>query len=257
VAARALGWTAVVDHLPDPAEPHLLARIQLRRAVEVPAEAPIWLRAMADRCTDRRRFTSWPVPESRLQRLCESAEHHGARIAVLTDEPVRHRLDLLIARAMLAQAHDVRLLEEQEQWLHEGGGDGLLDPGDLPWGDGHGRRYPTRFDHEPPPAPERDRHPVARTDGILVVSTPSDGPLSWLHAGEALSALWLEATLQGLSVVPLSQVVEVEETRVALGFEVLGAELEGQIVLRVGWQEIGRSDLPRTPRRPVEDLLGT
>ena len=55
--------------------------------------------------------------------------------------------------------------------------------------------------------------PIEPTDGLLVVVTSDEGKLSWLHAGEALSAVWLDATTEGLSVVPLSQVVEVAETR--------------------------------------------
>lgn len=224
VAARALGWTAVVDHLPDARKNHLLARVSLRPVRPLPADSGVWLRSIADRCTDRRRFTPWPVPEARLRRLTASAQHHGAEVLVLTDKPARHRLDLLIGRAMLTQEHDFRVREEQEHWLNRLGG---------------------------------ERHPVERTDGILVIGTTSDGPMSWLNAGETLSALWLEATIQGFSVVPLSQVVEVEETRVALRHEVLLGRLEGQVVVRIGWQEIGRSDLDPTRRRSVEDLLGT
>jgi nitroreductase len=255
LVARALGWAAVVDHLPDARNTDLLARVTLRRAGH-PDEAPAWLRAIDERRTDRRRFTSWPVPESRLQRLVDSAEHHGAEVIVVADEPERHKLDLLVSRAMYTQRHDARVQEEEQAWLDRSAEDGLPDPAALPWGDGHVQRYPTRFDHEPPPEQRTpDRNPVERTDGILVIATPADGPRSWLHAGEALSAIWLTATMEGLSVVPLSQVIEVDETRVALDHELLKDHLHGQLLVRVGWQEIGRSDLPRTPRRPLEDVL--
>ncbi len=257
VAARALGWTPVVDHFPDATREHLLARVSLNPAPGVPAESSAWLRAIDERCTDRRRFTSWPVPVSRLEQLTAPAQHHGAEVLVITEEQVRNRLDLLISRAMLAQEHDIGIRREEEIWVRRRGEDGLTDPSDLPWGDGHGRRYRTRFDHDAQPPPVRARHPVERTDGVLVIGTTCDGPMSWLNAGEALSVLWLEATIHGLSVVPLSQVVEVEETRVALRHEVLDGRLEGQIVVRIGWQQIGRSGLERSPRRPVENLLGT
>ena len=61
--------------------------------------------------------------------------------------------------------------------------------------------------------------------------------------------------MDGLSVVPLSQVIEVEETRAALQLEVLGGLARPHILVRVGWQEISRSQLPRTPRRPVDEIL--
>jgi len=58
------------------------------------------------------------------------------------------------------------------------------------------------------------------TDGMIVLCADEDAPRAWLRAGEGLSALWLHAVRQGLSVVPLSQVVEVAETRAALRHEV-------------------------------------
>jgi hypothetical protein len=58
-------------------------------------------------------------------------------------------------------------------------------------------------------------------------------------------------------VVPLSHVVEIAETRDALEYDVLDGRARPLIVVRVGWQAIGRSQLPRTPRRSVDDLLVT
>jgi hypothetical protein len=67
--------------------------------------------------------------------------------------------------------------------------------------------------------------------------------------------MWLAATVDALSMVPLSQVVEVPETRDALQLEVLGGLARPLIMVRVGWQAISRSQLPRTPRRPVDEVL--
>ena len=39
--------------------------------------------------------------------------------------------------------------------------------------------------------------------------------------------------------------------------EVLKGLLLPHLVVRIGWQAIGRSDLPVSPRRPVDDVLDT
>ena len=56
---------------------------------------------------------------------------------------------------------------------------------------------------------------VEGSDGLIVLCAEDDSREAWLRAGEGLSALWLRAVRTGLSVVPLSQVVEVDETRAA------------------------------------------
>ena len=96
---------------------------------------------------------------------------------------------------------------------------------------------------------------IEGSDGLIALCSKADDVAGWLSAGEGLSALWLAATSQGLSVVPLSQLVEVSETRQALQHDVLGGLAHPLLLVRIGWQEIGRSELPRTSRRSVDDVL--
>jgi hypothetical protein len=58
-----------------------------------------------------------------------------------------------------------------------------------------------------------------------------------------------------LSLVPLSQVVEVPETRAALHHDIFAGMAHPQMLLRIGWQEIGRATLSPTPRRPLSNVL--
>jgi hypothetical protein len=90
---------------------------------------------------------------------------------------------------------------------------------------------------------------------VLIICTSSDDTISRVRAGEALSAVWLQATKENLSVTPLSQAVEVEETRRALQSGVLGDLAFPQILLRVGWLPLVRDALAPTPRRPLDEVL--
>jgi hypothetical protein len=87
------------------------------------------------------------------------------------------------------------------------------------------------------------------SDGLLAVCTAGDSQLEWLRAGESLSALWLRATADGLSIVPLTQVIEMEQTRHAMHHEIFDGMARPQILVRVGWQEISRAGRTPTPRR--------
>jgi hypothetical protein len=113
--------------------------------------------------------------------------------------------------------------------------------------------FPDRFNV--PIIESAERLDIEASDGVLVLCGSEDDDRAWLRTGEALSALWLDATLAGLSVVPLSQVIEVEETRAALQATLLGGLAVPHLLVRIGWQPIGRRELERTPRRPVADVL--
>jgi len=251
VAAAALGWPAAVTRMPDPRNPDHLATLVVR-AGHQPPRAVADLEALQQRRTDRRRFTSWPIPPERLARLAASVATDEVRVVPVTAAPDRVRVELLVSRAATIERADRRFAAEQRRWLDHSAVDGI--PSELlpePRQGASGRV--SRFVDEP--AGEDARGSIENSDGLLVIGTDTEGPAAWLRAGEALSQLWLHAMNDGLSVVPLSQVIEVDETREALHHEVLGGLLQPQLLVRIGWQEIARSPLPRTPRRPLEDVL--
>ena len=251
VAAAALGWRTQVERLPaDPAST-LLARITLHRA-EPSMTAAADLLAIEQRCTDRRRFTSWPVPAERLQALVRKAEQQGTHAVPLLDPSLRFRAELLVARAPEFQASDASVTDEQQSWVDHSPVDGIphaVLPAERPAmaGAQTGRYATGLLEHT-----ERE---IAGSDGLILLYGAAEEPASWLAGGEGLSALWLEATAHGLSVVPLSQVIEVEETRRGLTDQVLAGQGKPLILVRIGWQAISRSELPRTSRRPVSDVL--
>jgi hypothetical protein len=231
-AARSLGMAPAVELSPVPYDDDLLARVELSPARE-PEDATTRLLIMEQRATDRRRFTSWPVPDSRLATLTQAASGWDARAIPITDDATRFRAELVMERAMTLQAADRRYADEQAIWLERG------TPGSVPSGIGV----------------QRGTRIMEGSDGLMAICTSYDDHEAWLQAGQTLSALWLHATRVGLSIVPLSHAIEVPETRYALHHDVFGDLAHPQLLLRVGWQEIARTTLPRTPRRPLADVL--
>jgi nitroreductase family protein len=251
IAADALGFSATITRFPDPERPDLLARLDLAPATSSRHAAEL-LDAIDKRYTDRRRFTSWPVPDDRLTHLAARATAEGARALPLTDVSERFHAELLINRAIDLQHADALVMLEQQSWIDHSPGDGVPSqvlplPGDLR------TRRPSRF--ATGLIDDMGGGEVEGPDGLIVFCAPNDDPGAWLTAGEGLSSTWLTATMEGLSVVPISQVIEVEETRAGLQLEVLGGLARPLVVIRVGWQAISRSQLARTPRRPVAEVL--
>jgi nitroreductase len=250
-AARAMGLDALPTYLPDPTHPDLLARITLRQATPS-VEALRLLDLVPQRCTDRRRLTSWPIPASTLARLGSAASRWHTAAAGVARPDVRLRIEQLSEDARRALAADPEIAAELRAWIGREGGDGI--PGaTLPPVGAAADAYPRRAD--PTEGLEESDTRVDRTDTLMVVSTAGDRTVDWLHAGEALSALWLEATGLGLSVVPISQAVAYAPCRDALRTELGLRHPHPQLLLRVGWAPIGRGSLNRTPRRSLEEIL--
>jgi hypothetical protein len=103
----------------------------------------------------------------------------------------------------------------------------------------------------------RSPHSLEHEDAsvLTVLCSRSDDRLGALRAGEATSAVLLTATDLGLATTPLSQPLEVADTRAAIADRLVGPQLFPQIVLRVGRARPGSPDPAPTPRRSIEHVL--
>lgn len=246
VAAAALGWAAEVRSGRS-GDPDHLASLRLVPARATPADHEAF-RLLADRRTDRRRFTSWPVPAQRLERLARAAGEPTVTVVPIASSTDRLRLELIARRANQVERGTPGFAEEQHAWLDRGPDDGM--PSATVRFDRARDLRPSRFDPAEPPVTDD----VRSTDGALVLCAAEDGEDAWLLTGQVLCRLWVHALRDGLSLVPLSQPIEVDRTRAELA-ELLGSRGHPQLVVRIGWQELGRSPLPPTPRRSVDDVL--
>jgi nitroreductase len=246
IALAASGLHAVVHRIPDPARADDLAALEL--SPRNPVDADVELAAtILRRRTDRRRFSTWEVPASMQATLVQRAAEQGALLRVVTGR-ARRRLESALRDAAAAQDDTPAYRTETAVWSGvESADDGvpaanlLADPPDP----AHGRRFAAgRIEQDDGP------------DGALlaVIGTASDDPLSQLRAGEALSAVLLHATLLGLATCPLSQVLEVDDTRRVLRDDVLDGAMAPQLVLRVGFAASATA-LAATPRRPIGEIL--
>jgi hypothetical protein len=253
VVCAGLGWAARVHRLPDPGEERHVAGVVLRPRAASSTDRDL-LDALRRRRTDRRRFTSWPVPAERLNALASVGSGWGAQVLPVPGEVTKDHLRRLTRRADRVQQLNERYVAELAAWTDGSPADGI--PAD---------HRPARGGADPDEAVHRrfpggtlpDQHTGqgAPEDGMLLVCTSSDDAISRIRAGEALSAVWLRATLDHLAVVPLSQAVEVEETRREVQTRILGDLAFPQILLRVGRPTASAAELAPTPRRPLSEVL--
>lgn len=241
----------VTHRVPTLAGPDLLASVELGTGARTVDDAAL-VSAIERRRTDRRPFKRWPIPDDSLRKLTDRAAAEGAVLRVVEDTGPRDALVAAFAEAQDTQADVSGYGDELARWTKGAGtGEGIPESNLL-------RTPAASVDTArgfPPGALEAPVADAPEEATLFVLGTASDDRLSQLRAGEALSAVLLEATRLGFASCPLSQPLEVGHTRVVLRDSVLGGTLSPQIVIRVGWPG-SEAPLPPTPRRPVDDTIG-
>ena len=246
LAAAVAGREPVVQLLPYPDEPLLLATVRLAGPHRAgPTERDLHA-AIARRHTNRGPFSGGPVPPGVLAEFGDAARIEGGILHILDwNETVR--VLYLIRDAERAWLADPAYRAELARWV---GGprdrDGIPDSA-------LGPRSPDR------PAPVREFTPgrpasagYARFEEhpqLVVLSTHFGGRAHWLLAGQALQRVLLTATMRGIAASPLTQPLETADAWLVR--DPRSEREEPQMILRIGY---GRP-VPPTPRRPVTEVL--
>jgi nitroreductase len=253
VALLAAGLGTTVHRLPDPAQPTHLAAVEPRSATPSPEDLAL-ASAIGNRRTDRRVFSSWPVPPRMLAVLVDAAADEGALLKVLDHESDRDAVARLIEHAAVEQALTPDMAQETAEWTGRGRGAREGVPAANVPAAPAGVVPVRHFAGGEQPQSLLGRY---ESDGtvLALLSTPGDGAVDQLRAGEALSAVLLAATRFGLATDPISQPLEVASTRAQLQSAVLGGAAAPQILLRLGWAPMSTIPVPQTGRRPLADTI--
>jgi Nitroreductase family len=118
LAVRELGYRPVVDLLPEPAQPFLLARVSLGEEAPITAEERQMLTAVPHRHTHRGPFRAGPLPTGLLARLQHDALAEGAALALVDKPGSYQQLAALVAAARRRSAVDPIARAEARRWSH-------------------------------------------------------------------------------------------------------------------------------------------
>lgn len=246
VAFAAQGWRATIHRFPDPADPDHLAALTL--TPREPSDVDFTLAAaIPQRRTDRRFYSSQQVSPADIALMGSRAARMGVtlRLVEAIDD-----LDELAGQAAALHARDPDYLRELTTWT---GRYGSLA--------GVPARNTPAFDRSAGIAGRlfagTALAPIAYTEGatgigmVLALGTHDDDGLARLRAGEATSLVLLTATALGLATCPVTEPLEIADTRAALREDIFEGRAFPQMLLRAGWTPHDAAPLPATPRRPL------
>ncbi|MCV7383745.1 NAD(P)H nitroreductase [Mycolicibacter longobardus] len=254
IALAALGHQVKAHRLPDPANPDHLASIELcpLGPAEDLCQVDVALAAaIPRRRTDRRYFSGWPVAAADIALMGARAARAGV---MLRQVDALDRLNAVVARAVFEHRTDYDYLAELTTWSGRYGSVAGVPAQSVPTPAADapipGRLFAGSVLPQPPGAvPAEDRAVM------LALGTEGDDRLAQLRAGEATSVVLLTATALGLASCPVTEPLEIAETRAAVRRDVFGTSGYPQMLLRVGWAPINADPLPATPRRFLNDTV--
>jgi nitroreductase len=250
VAFAALGWQSKIHRFPNPADTNHLASIELARYV--PTEVDIAMAAaIPRRRTDRRHYSSWPVPHGDIALMGARAARAGV---MLRQVDAIDKLKRLVSEAASRHAADSDYLTELTVWSGRYSAAAGVPARSAPGSDRRSpipaRSFAGAALAQPPDVDPADDHAV-----VVALGTADDDALARLRAGEATSLVLLTATALGLSSCPITEPLEIAETRAAVQADVFGAEGYPQMLLRIGWAPVNADPLPSTPRRALSEVV--
>jgi hypothetical protein len=267
LAVRSLGYQPVVERLPDPSQPRLLACVSAGATLPMSTLESQMLAAVPHRHTHRGAFAGGALPAGLLPGLQTDALTEGATLAVVNEGLAYERLAAIVVTAARRGDLDPVAQAEIRKWTRENsstGRDGIPataltagPPARIPHGQlrqrdfdlGRGlARLPADADAgaEQAEAGRPKGAPPARTAILL---TSGDRRTDWLRAGQALQRLLLHAASKWVFASLHTQPLEDPVTR-ALIRDRLSLPGQPQMLLQFGPAASAAS----TPRRPPGEL---
>jgi nitroreductase len=250
VALAAMGWHAKVCRLPDPDDPRHLATIEVQP--HTPDQADIALAAaIPRRRTDRRAYSSWTVPGGDIAQMAARAARSGV---MLRQVDAVDRMRAIVTQAVWDHATNDEYMRELTTWSGRYGAVAGVPARSTPEPDASAP-IPGRVFAGPSLPQPSGISPADDSGAILALGTAKDDRLARLRAGEASSVVLLTATVMGLACCPITEPLEIPETREAVRADVFGDSGYPQMLLRVGWPPINADPLPATPRRRLARVV--
>ena len=175
-----------------------------------------------------------------------------AGVTLLRVEDVTGLKDV-VKQAVRTHADDDEYLRELSMWSGRHGSLAGVPARNTPAPDPNGE-LPGRVFAGPALAQPDEATPAEDNAVVLALGTRDDDQLARLRAGEATSLVLLTATALGLASCPITEPLEITETREAVRADVFDCNEFPQMMLRVGWAPANADPLPSTPRRPLADV---
>jgi hypothetical protein len=246
IAAEHFGYNYQVNYFPEALNQRLVASVEFQPGRKMALyRGPELLDAISLRHTNRLPYDSRPIPQEAIERIKACVVEEGISLHLTADLEARRKADDLACCADAMEFANPDFRKELAQWVGNSafGSAWLLEKlAQLAGAYLHLGNYKVKSD--------ADLLMGAPVLGILC-SLENDR-LTQVRVGQVFERIYLTATALGIRMQPMSQIVEIAETRAALATLVPSKGVIPQQPFRLGFAE---AETSHTPRRPVQEMM--
>jgi nitroreductase len=236
VAAEHFGYGHNVTYLPG--DEDLVAIVELTPD-GLPSRSSSLFDAILTRHTNRKPYEDMAVQENALQNLSNLSAGSDLQIYLTSDPKTITDFGDLVVQADKIQYGSPDYRSELGFWL----GQGVMGPTEIQAK--LAQLYVVLLDAGSGQM-EKDEELINSTPVIGFISSEENDRISQIKAGQLFERLWLAAEAEGLRVHPMSQALEVPETKVELAKLLPVTEFYPQQAFRLGYAEAEEAHTPRS-----------
>jgi hypothetical protein len=244
IAAEHFGFHPSITYFPEPQNPMLVASASLGRdGFSSPSEVFGLFRAITARRTNHGPFNQERVSEHDLHHLTACCLDEDIKLTLTADEQTCRQFAAIMLEADILRFADPAYVSELEYWVHQGAYD-------TPWmvKKLHELASACLHRHAPEYSDTLKGAPV-----LGIIASSGNDRTTQLRAGRFLERVFLRATALGLSLEPITYVLQVSQTRTKVA-DLIACSGVPQVAFRLGCSEFE----PRhSPRRPLDQSLVT
>jgi len=244
VAADHFGYNCSVAYFPG--EEDLVAKVVLQPA-DNPSRDPRLFSAILSRQTNRNPFEPQAISETDQETIYRLSSDADVGIFITSDSAIKKSFLDLVVQANGIQYSDAKYKSELGHWL----GQGVMGPTGM---QAKMAQLAVVFLDMGPQQTKKDAELINSTPYLGFISTTNNDSISSLKAGRVLERFWLAATSLGVSLHPMSQALEVSQTKADLSRH-LPAEsgmMQVQQAFRLGYAKPAKE---HSTRRSLKEVL--
>jgi nitroreductase len=246
IAAEHFGYGHQVDYSPRAAEGK-----QFTELILTPGGEPSSFRsaelfgAILTRRTSRELYKARAVSEEDMRRLQACRVEEGITLHMTSDPEIRRKADALVGRADAVQFSDPAFREELACWI----GQGVFG---APWLFAKLSQLAASYLDLGSYVAKKDSDLLMNAPVFALLCSEENDRESQVKVGQVFERIALTAATLGIGIQPMSQLVQVPETKAELAKLTPFASAFPQQAFRLGYAEAEKG---HTPRRRLEETL--